>query len=274
MTLCFGFGQTIDTALSVPGTISGGGDVGITIRAAPPHSIDGAPLYARDGDTLVFSAPDIATYRCAAGGLEVAPCPHADPAAVTGLLIATALPAVLWMQGRLMLHAAGVVMPGSETALAIVGPSGSGKSALAAQLLERGAWLLGDDSLTLELTDMGVMASGLPGGLHRVTGPESVRAFDAIAEEHSVRAAPLGAIIVLTGRADRVAVTPLNQTAALEQVLAHQHRPRIPAALGLSGAVLAQAAQIAARVPVQLWQRVEGQVALSDEELSFLRQAN
>jgi hypothetical protein len=274
MTLCFGFGQTIDTALSVPGTISGSGAAAITIREAPPRANVDAPLYARDGAALVFSAPEVATYRCEPAAIEIAPCPGSQLDSVTGLLIATALPAVLWMQGGFMLHAAGVVLPGAGSAVAIVGPSGAGKSLLAAQLLERGARLLGDDSLALELTATGVIASGLPGGLHRATGPESARAFDAIAEELAVRSAPLGAIIVLVDRTDRFAATPLNPPAALEQILAHQHRPRIPAALGRSGAVLAQAAQIAARVPVQLWRRTEEQLTLSEEELSILRQAN
>jgi hypothetical protein len=256
MTQCYGFRQTIDATFPVPGTVASRAIVKperqIRIRETRPHDNAGAPLYARAEQTLVFSAPGVATYRCRLDSIELAPCPQASRDEVIGLLLATALPATQWLQGKYVLHAAGVVLAGADEALAIVGPSGAGKSFLAAQLLAQGARLLGDDSLALELTDAGVMASGLPGGLYRRIDQGAARRFDAVLPGQSVESAPLGAIIVLGDGDERI---ELNQTAALEQLIANQHRPRIPAALGRVGVLLAQAAAIAQQVPVSLWPR-------------------
>lgn len=184
MTRCIGFGQIIDTAIKVPGTVEGNGAAvagGISIAVASEASNTDAPLYERVNDTLIFSAPDVATYRCSADHIDIAPCPASDPEWVTALLIATALPASLWMQGRFMLHAAGIILKGSGRAIAIAGPSGSGKSTLVRQLLNEGAQLVGDDSLALEITCSGIIATGLPGGIHIRTGEGDDRRFEPIA---------------------------------------------------------------------------------------------
>ena len=274
MTISTGFGQTIDASIAVPGAISGGrawaGQRGIIIRARGEEADSGAPLYARHGEALVFSAPNIARYRCQPDKITLSPSPGADASWVTGLLIATALPAALWMQRKFVLHASGIVPKGLSHAIAIAGPSRAGKSHLAAQLLELGASLLGDDSLALEVTDAGVSASGLPGGIHTYVGNSGERRFEPVAPDRSVISAPLGAIILLGGFAAEFDRMALNKTDAVIQIIANQHRPRIPAALGRAGAVLAQAAAIAEQVPVTLWRRSGDQSTLSPSELDAL----
>jgi HPr kinase/phosphorylase len=63
-------------------------------------------------------------------------------------------------EGRLQLHASTVVINGK--AVAIVGPSGSGKSALAFKLLSLGATLLADDITWLEATQTALITSCPP----------------------------------------------------------------------------------------------------------------
>jgi|CXWL01.1.fsa_nt_gi hypothetical protein len=270
MTTLFGFGQAIDTTLAVPGAIVGNSVAMakdyIRIRMAAEAANEDAPLYTRHDDALVFNAPNIATYRCEPNHIEVSPCPRADAEWVIGLLLATALPATLWMQGKFVLHAAGIVPKGSNHAIAIAGPNGAGKSHLAAQLLEQGACLLGDDSLALEVTDAGISASGMPGGIHTRIGHSEKRRFEPVAPDRSVVSAPLGAIIVLGCCAGEFESVALNKLVAVEQIIANQHRPRIPAALARLGPVLAQAAAIAEQVPVNIWRRRNDQIALSPSE--------
>jgi len=68
--------------------------------------------------------------------------------------------AALRRYGLFDLHSAGVVKPGSEIGVVIVGPSGSGKSTLALQLVRSGWPYLSDDELLLSLADGLVEARG------------------------------------------------------------------------------------------------------------------
>lgn len=274
MTIAFGFDQILDSAIGIPGAIPVDGHIVskpiIRVDLGPSQTNVNAPLYTRVDDGLMFNAANVATYQCQPDRIEVRPCPGSDPEWVSGLLIATAIPAALWMQGRFVLHAAAIVPKGASRAIAIAGASGAGKTVLAKQLLDQGANLLADDSVALELTDSGIVASGLPGGIHRRIDTEQERRFENVSPARSVKSAPLGAIIFLDGFAGRAEARRLDKIEAIEKTIAHQHRPRIPAALGRVGAVLAQAASIAERVPVGIWQRRKDQLSLSAIEQEML----
>lgn len=229
-----------------------------------------APLYARKDQALTFTASKVASYHCTADSIEVNPFSGADADWVSGLLIATALPAVLWMQNRFMLHAAAVVPKGSTRAVAIAGASGSGKTVLAKQLLDQGANLLADDSVALEPSGAVIVASGLPGGYHHSVEGDAERCFETLPAARSVKNAPLAAIIVLGGFADRFEAQSLNKMKALETIIACQHRPRIPTALGISAHMLAQAAEVAGSIPVSIWRRCKDGRVLSAAEREAL----
>jgi hypothetical protein len=270
MTVAIGFNQIIDSNISIPGAIPADPIVAdartLRIILGPEQTESDFPIYARTDDALLFNAPNVALYNCRPDVIEVGPYPEADPEWVSALLIATAMPAAFWMQGSFVLHAAAVVLNGASHAIAIAGAGGAGKSTLARQLLEQGARLLADDSVALETTELGIMASGLPGGIHLQTGDGENRSFEPVTSERSARSAPLGAIVVLDGFAADFESTALSKISALEKIIAHRHRPRIPAALGRSGTVLAQAARIAECIPVTIWRRREGAFTISEME--------
>jgi hypothetical protein len=267
MTISFGFNQIFNTDIDIPGAVSGRGNGQsenvIRIKTGPSCVDADAPLYALSDGALVFSAPGVASYRCNGSSIEVNSCPGADPDWVSGLLVATAIPAALWMQQRFVLHAAAIVPKGATRAIAIAGASGAGKSVLAGQLLDLGASLLADDSVAIAVDATDIMASGLPGGTHRRIDGTAERRFESVPAACSARSAPLGAVIILDGFADRFEVQRLDKMDAVAQIIAHQHRPRIPAALGRAGPVLAQAAAIAERIPVSIWRRCRNESPLS-----------
>lgn len=62
--------------------------------------------------------------------------------------------------GLFELHSAGVVVPGTDAGVLIVGPSGSGKSTLTLQLVSAGWGYLSDDEVLLSATDGQIEARG------------------------------------------------------------------------------------------------------------------
>ncbi|HEX5887860.1 MAG TPA: hypothetical protein VFY61_04120 [Pyrinomonadaceae bacterium] len=72
----------------------------------------------------------------------------------------SAVCAALRRFGMFELHGAGVVVPGSEAGVLIVGPSGSGKSTLTSQLARAGWGYLSDDELLLSLSGEEIEARG------------------------------------------------------------------------------------------------------------------
>lgn len=203
------------------------------------------PVWTRDRHALWFDPPGVARYRCTRDGIDVTPIAGAPRADVDALLVATALPAVMWLQGAVMLHAAAVVPAGHGAALAIAGPSGSGKSHLAAALLAQGAALVADDSIAVR----GPVCAGLAGGYHLGAPGDAARAFHPASR--TCRSAPLGAVIVL----DDTHAPPerLTGVAAVQALLANRHRASVPRLCGLDPGMLADIARLARTVRVFRW---------------------
>ena len=117
----------------------------------------------RDGDavllTVEFARP--AGYLLRAAGVgrilvalqggELLCDPEPGSTEWTTLISAQALPLAATLRGLEVLHASGVVLGGE--AVLFAGAPGAGKSSLAAALLHRGAALLSDDTVALELRD-------------------------------------------------------------------------------------------------------------------------
>lgn len=208
-----------------------------------------------------FAAPEVADYACTADTICVTPVVGATAEMVDALLIATALPAALWLDGAFLLHASAVVPRGEQRALAIAGVSGSGKSHLAAALLDRGADLVADDSLAIRATANGVQAAGLAGGYH--VGAFGTTARDFIIAPRCRSTASLAAVVVLDGDGEGKSVAPLDALAAF---LAHRHRANAARHAGLEARALRDAALLVRDVPVYSWPR-NRMDALLDEDL-------
>jgi hypothetical protein len=111
-------------------------------------------------------------------------------------LIGQVLPFVSTLRGLEPLHASAVAIDGA--AVAIVGPSGGGKSSLAAELASHGAPIVADDVLALEAGDEGLVA-------HPGTGLLSLR-WATIHRMGRARVAQLGRRVGANAEAVRLSV--------------------------------------------------------------------
>jgi hypothetical protein len=99
---------------------------------------------------LLQRMPGIASYLARDGAtIDVAAEQGADAGAVDLFLNGTARAALIHQRGELPLHAATLVPPRGNGAVAFCGPSGIGKSTLAAELSRRGWLLIADDTTRL-----------------------------------------------------------------------------------------------------------------------------
>lgn len=286
------FGLTIDTAFDLPGAVPTGcsqPDVVIVEGAIPPqHVAQSSGPYALIGSRLLFAAEGVARYLIGDRRIVVDPAGLRDDEHIAALLIATALPALLWMRGVYVLHAAAFVLPGAERAIAVTAPSGGGKSTLLAEALRRGARMVADDVLGLDemmnfepKPDCPELVEGLPysptsqregqpfdklrvsgnggsvlsgsglyGG-HFLPDGSVTRHFVPVGAEQREDSAAVGSLVVL----DRISDTPtgivrLTGTDALVALLAARHRPRVPALIADPGAHLVQSVLLAQRLAI------------------------
>lgn len=156
----------------------------------------GTHLLARDGSTLV----------CVPAG-------HAEHT-WQRLLIAQVLPFAALLRGLEVFHSSGVVRDGE--AIALLGPSTSGKTSLALELCRIGCDFLADDVLTLESLTSGLLAhpgtpvAGVNHGSVHPWRPEGERGVGSVVAENQreslvrVRGAdspaPLAALLFLDRR--------------------------------------------------------------------------
>ena len=229
--------------------------------------------YSRSGEALVFNAPGIARYYAPTPAqLFIEPYSGANSRHVGELLIATALPMLMWMRSGIMIHAAGIVPVGMEQAIAISGPSGAGKSTLAAGLIEAGGRLVGDDSLWLTLQDDAQIVSGLSATLFRSDDPTASRTEIALPSQSRVENAQLAAMIVLriADENTQPAINRLQGVEAIEALLKNRHRPKIPAILGLEAALLPQTMLHCRTLPIYEFTMQKGDVAGSQRQIASM----
>lgn len=254
----FGWGLTFRSELTISGGApirTGEPDVRIALGRATltGRTIECPPYRFGDGE-IFLDVPDVARYLIEPDRIVVEPAAGAASDHVEALLIATAIPALLWLRGAYVLHASCTVAPDGK-AVAFTGPSGSGKSLLCAQLVRSGWSLVGEDSITLKESMAELSAAGLPAALHISRPPPEPREPRTLLEvppEQHRREALLNAIFDLKPRAGApLAVRRLNRVAALTALLTNRHRPAVPHGLRMEGDCLAKAASIAAVIPVR-----------------------
>jgi hypothetical protein len=230
--------------------------------------------YRLASDSLLFEMPGIARYRCDAGArMIVERIGDTSEGVAASYLIATALPALLWMRGEIVLHAAAAVLPGAAGAIAVGGASGTGKSTVLRQLVAAGASVVADDSVCLRFTGTDVTVSGLAGGYFVAEADsDTARRLEIVPPEQQIRAAPLAGLMMLDARLSSGASVfhPLGGVGAFEALLASRHRPRIPTLLGNNKAMLPVLARLSEALPIHRWNRREGAVALDPAEMAWL----
>lgn len=121
---------------------------------------DGTPwmLWGRRGNTLLLRFPAMADFEVMPTQRCIICHASADfpQDTIIHLLLDQVLPRVVAYDGGLVLHASAVGF--DQKALAFLGPTGFGKSTLAASLCKLGHALICDDGLYLKLHDQQVMA--------------------------------------------------------------------------------------------------------------------
>lgn len=272
------YDRIIESALALPGALDapGGGrpewqviveDVG----TAPPFA---AGCVWHDGQ-LVWSINPAEQHVVCDRQLLVRHSSTADPRSVSENAIANGLAALAWIAGDVVLHAAAVVMPGADSAIAIMAPSGGGKSTLLNELMNAGACLLADDTLVLRREGSQWIGSGLAGGWFMRMANGRDRTFIAAPADRSRRCAAIGALFCLSlePEAPVAAMQRCDSIAAVSSLLHHRHRAMVARAIGTEAANLAIFASIAAAVPVVTWARQLGCLRLTNEELAAIARA-
>lgn len=105
---------------------------------------------AKDAGGYLLRFPELADFSVDTNGREIVcvPGPETPPDTLRHLLLDQVLPLVLNLKGREALHATAVLTP--LGVCAFTGPTGTGKSTLAASFLFAGYPFLSDDCLVLE----------------------------------------------------------------------------------------------------------------------------
>jgi hypothetical protein len=253
-----GFGLTVECEVAIHGFVpietNDGEDPDVNIAwSCGEAAVEPILLYQYADGCLTFAPPGIGQFHIRPGSIDVHLLPSANADQAHMLLIATALPALLWLRGGFMLHAAAIVMPGTESAIAIVGPSGCGKSTIANDLIAQGAKLLADDSICLRQNGQAIWGSGLPGGLF--VHNDGQRHFQPFPIQTSLPNAPISCIVVLEETDSTPNMTRLSGLEATRQLLLHRHRPAVPALLGLTGRGIEFTTRLATSIPVLAWRQ-------------------
>ena len=209
-------------------------------RVFQPPFTDGQPHFTvrRGGRGYWLSFDDFGRYAVSLDGREAA-C-EAGAVAVERserFLFAQVLPLAAVLQGLDVVHASAVAWEGGV--VAFVGPSGAGKTTLATRLVARGATLITDDALALELAGERIVAhpgpsfvaiaaddTALTGGALAWLGEQQ----GASDKPHFVapvgdRALPLAAVCYLEPRAE-FRVTPASGE-VVPRLLAHAAAPYV-----------------------------------------------
>lgn len=269
-----GFGLILQSEIAVPGASPFRAQPMADIRIAlgSVSSSGGEWLSAGPERSLLLDLAPNARFRCTADTVTVEPLSGADAAMVSALLIASALPACLWLRGDAVLHASTFVPTGASRAVGVCGGSGSGKSTALARMLERGARAVGDDTVRIVASGDAFIASGLPAAYRRrISAHGEDRQLVAIAPAQQCGQAPLQAFFVPRRAQDGEMpwFERLSGVAKIPALLSQRHRPAMPEILGSEPQLLSHFAQIAA-LDIYLWFRPPGPPNLSDDELEFL----
>lgn len=240
------FGLRVRSELALPELFPAhaGAEPDVTIRTGAVAAADDGPgLHVHEGG-LVLVVHGVARFRVEQGkAITVDPEPGVPDRNVRLYLLGSAFGAVLHQRGLLPLHANAVEIDGK--AIAFMGPSGEGKSTLAAWFHDRGHRVIADDVCVIGFDAEGApyTAPGLPrlrlwtealelmgrdavdydrsyvGALEQLDKFDVPIAAGAAAQRH----VPLAGLYVLA-RSDRFSVQRVNGIDAADAVIANTYR--------------------------------------------------
>jgi hypothetical protein len=234
------------------------------------------------GDVDV-SVPDVARFRIAGGErIVVTPATGSSPAEVRLYLLGSALAAVCQQRGVLLLHASVTSLSGK--AVALCGPAKSGKSTLAAALVDRGATFVCDDLGRFDAHDGRVWVH--PSTPRMKLSPEALDTLGWPIDRFTRVHPKTTKLHVPQHHADPWTPVPLHAICVLEWADGPARAARLTGAAGLAALVAAatyrpgllesnaqlavhwqQCAALAAGVPIyrvtraQSWSAIDGAVA-------------
>lgn len=190
----------------------------------------------------------------------VDPLPSADPDAVRLFLLGSCVGALLHQRHALPLHASSITTP--TGAVVFAGPSGGGKSTLAAAFSRRGFPILADDvsvidasgapqvmpgTISLKLWCDALLALGLPDGNLRRVRAGLKKYFLPIPDGMSAKAVRLHSIYILQiANVARATVSPVSGLAKIRAFTANTFRKNFIDPMGLAESYFEQVGRVAA----------------------------
>ncbi|MDF1722489.1 MAG: hypothetical protein P1U65_17590 [Minwuia sp.] len=155
---CKAYGLTIESDIALPELLAAaheGGPADITISRGPVRVPavgqvkQISPFIWVGEDAFWLHVPGVARFSVVgASKITIDPEPGVDEASIRVFLLGSVLGAVLFQRGFLLLHGNAVEVDGG--CVICIGPSGVGKSTLAAGFLQRGYRMLADDVVPID----------------------------------------------------------------------------------------------------------------------------
>lgn len=234
-----------------------------------PDTLEGAvqvgPYSSARPGALLRVVPKVGRFLALDGQvIKVSREKQSDPIQVDQFLYGAVRAALILQRGGFPLHAACLVQPGTEVAIAIAGPSGAGKSTLAGELARRGWSLLGDDLAPLYPEDGEILAWPSRPGIklwrdaceHFGSEVESLDRIPGDRDKYivpvDVRGKPvkLAAIYVLD-RSRSGGIVSIDGPKRLAVLLENTYRPKYMEALGCVASHFTLTCQISSQIELK-----------------------
>ncbi len=230
-----------------PGGLPGGQQLGPFLWATP--------------DSLWLEVPHIARFQVQGGhSILVAPAPSADEDSIRVFLLGSALGALLFQRGQLVLHGNAIRI--GDQCMVCVGNSGAGKSTLAAGFMQRGYSVLADDVVPVDR--QGRAVPGFPriklwqdtadqlqidtGGLRRIR-PHLEKFNLPLGPRFADQALPIRWVYLLdSGHVEQVEFAPIKGMERFMPLYDHTYRVRFLQGMALKGEHLQLCGQLAGQI--------------------------
>ena len=248
-------------------------DVVVRLAALPSALVDpdvAGPTWQAKGSRFLLHVPGIVRLQVDDGReILVDPAVGRSPDDASPFVLATGFAALMHQRRRLILHAATIGWRGQ--AIALCGPTGAGKSTLAAALCRAGCHFLGDDIAAIDFASGKRPIVAADGRQHRLWADAiehlalSNRKGAAVrghlkkfhvapSHNRTLAFAPLAAVIILRERLPRstrhdTVMQPLDVVDAAPTLRAEVYRKALAKKLGLDAHLFMQIAQLLDRVP-------------------------